>query len=118
VLQQSGILQIQLADRFAGGLDPSVHGTVAQNQWRLPGGSGYGSDGFRHTCQYSTKHFLLGDTFLKTAQGIGGNGIHGQGNLERQRLQLQQVGGSELIVGLDCLVIHFFSPSGRSYATG
>jgi hypothetical protein len=106
MLQERGILQIEVADRRSCRSNFPRDGIVAETRWQgLGGTSGY-ADIICQICQYGAEHFLFGNTLLKTADGISGDSVHSQRNLERQRLQLLQIAGGELIVGLDCFVIH------------
>jgi hypothetical protein len=99
-------LQIEVPDYRRCRSNFSGDGIVAQTE-RHPLGRGDGcADRIRQICQYSTEHFLFGNAFLKTGDCISGNSIHSHGDLERQRLQLLQVAGGELIVVLKFFVIH------------
>jgi hypothetical protein len=99
-------LQIEVPDHRRCRSNFSGDGIVAQTERHPLGRSDGCADGIRQICKYSTEHFLLGNTFLKSGDCISGNSIHSHGDLERQRLQLLQVVGGELIVGLGCFVIH------------
>jgi len=57
----------------------------------------------RHCCQAGTQHLLSRNAVLKCGQGMAGDSIRCDGDLERQRLQLLQVDGGEFIPLLDCL---------------
>jgi len=109
VLQKCCVLQIQLTDRSTGRSDLQLNSGINAREQRLLGQPESFAHGVRHCRQAGAKHLLLRDTLLKPGQCIGGNSIHGNGNLERQRLQLLQIRIGDPIALLECIVVQLRS---------
>jgi hypothetical protein len=106
MFQQSRILQIQLTDCAACGLDLPLN-CIFDTGWRWSLGKPESfANGICDDHQAGAEHLLIRYALLKPGQRIGCNCIHGDRQLKCQGLQLLEVCGGKVITRLECLVDH------------